>query len=276
MYCDVIRTRKGSGNPKKNKKKRYTKIQVKCLLDSGCSATIGRRAIVEEIFKNTNSEHWQTAAGIFSTIGKSKLKLQLTELSQTAILEDDIHVTEQDLGQYDIIIGRNTLEKLGIDLLFSTSTVSWPERDVELPMKPMEGNSRREHFSIRDPPCVQQDSERLSSILDAKYKPADLTELTSNISNLNKLEQKQLKQLLTDNESLFDGTLGRWTGDPYDIKLKDNVEPYHAKPFPVPHAYEATLKTEVERLVRIGVLKRVNRSEWAAPSFIIPKKDKTV
>ena len=276
MYCDVIRTRKGSGNPKKNKKKRYTKIQVKCLLDSGCSATIGRRAIVEEIFKNTNSEHWQTAAGIFSTIGKSKLKLQLTELSQTAILEDDIHVTEQDLGQYDIIIGRNTLEKLGIDLLFSTSTVSWPERDVELPMKPMEGNSRREHFSIRDPPCVQQDSERLSSILDAKYKPADLTELTSSISNLNKLEQKQLKQLLTDNESLFDGTLGRWTGDPYNIQLRDNVEPYHAKPFPVPHAYEATLKTEVERLVRIGVLKRVNRSEWAAPSFIIPKKDKTV
>ena len=60
------------------------------------------------------------------------------------------------------------------------------------------------------------------------------------------------------------------------MQLKDNVEPYHAKPFPVPHAYEATLKTEVERLEKIGVLKKVNRSKWAAPSFIIPKKDKTV
>ena len=33
---------------------------------------------------------------------------------------------------------------------------------------------------------------------------------------------------------------------------------------------------EVARLVELGVLKKVNRSEWAAPSFIIPKKDGTV
>ena len=38
----------------------------------------------------------------------------------------------------------------------------------------------------------------------------------------------------------------------------------------------ATLKSEVERLVKLGVLKRVNRSQWAAPTFIIPKKDGTV
>ena len=143
-------------------------------------------------------------------------------------------------------------------------------------VKPMDNNTRQEHFYIKDTPSVQQDSERLSNILDAKYKKADLQEITANITNLNKLEQKQLKQLLTDNESLFDGTLGQWTGEPYKIQLQDNVDPYHAKPFPVPHAYEATLKTEVERLVKIGVLKKVNQSEWAAPSFIIPKKDKTV
>ena len=29
-------------------------------------------------------------------------------------------------------------------------------------------------------------------------------------------------------------------------------------------------------LCKIGVLKKVNRSEWAAPTFLIPKKDKTV
>jgi len=33
---------------------------------------------------------------------------------------------------------------------------------------------------------------------------------------------------------------------------------------------------EVDRLVKIGVLKKVNRSEWAAPSFAIPKKDQTI
>ena len=33
---------------------------------------------------------------------------------------------------------------------------------------------------------------------------------------------------------------------------------------------------EVERLIKEGVLRKINRSEWAAPTFIIPKKDGTV
>jgi len=37
-----------------------------------------------------------------------------------------------------------------------------------------------------------------------------------------------------------------------------------------------TLKAEVERLVKIGVLKKVNHSEWTAPAFVIPKKDGSV
>jgi Reverse transcriptase (RNA-dependent DNA polymerase) len=43
-----------------------------------------------------------------------------------------------------------------------------------------------------------------------------------------------------------------------------------------PNATLKTLKMLVERLVEIGVLETVNRSEWAAPLFIIPKKDVTV
>ena len=33
---------------------------------------------------------------------------------------------------------------------------------------------------------------------------------------------------------------------------------------------------EVERLCQLGVLKKVNRSQWAAPTFVIPKKDGSV
>ena len=63
--------------------------------------------------------------------------------------------------------------------------------------------------------------------------------------------------------------------DPYHIELKTDNTPYHARPYPIPHAYEATLKLEVERLVKAGVLKKVNRSEWAAPTFILsPRRTK--
>ena len=40
--------------------------------------------------------------------------------------------------------------------------------------------------------------------------------------------------------------------------------------------YENTLKREINRLVNIGVLKHKHNSEWAAPIFIIPKKNGTV
>ena len=55
-----------------------------------------------------------------------------------------------------------------------------------------------------------------------------------------------------------------------------DVKPYHAKPFPVPRVHEKTLPIEIDRLCQIGVLKKVNNSQWAAPSFLIPKKDGSV
>ena len=92
-----------------------------------------------------------------------------------------------------------------------------------------------------------------------------------------KLEERQkLEVLLTKYKDLFDGTLGHWKEENYDIELKPDVEPYHARPYPIPKAYEKTLKLEVDRLCQLGVLKKENRSQWAAPTFIIPKKDKTV
>ena len=58
--------------------------------------------------------------------------------------------------------------------------------------------------------------------------------------------------------------------------MQDKVAPYHAKPFSIPKAYEDTLKMELDRLVSLGVLKKVNRSQWTAPTFIIGKKNLTV
>ena len=73
-----------------------------------------------------------------------------------------------------------------------------------------------------------------------------------------------------------DWLLGRWTGKPYNIQLKPDAKPYYGRLYPVPKAYERTTRMEVERLCRIGVLKRVNNSEWGAPTFIAPKKDGSV
>jgi hypothetical protein len=74
---------------------------------------------------------------------------------------------------------------------------------------------------------------------------------------------------------LFDGTLRNFETSDVKFNLKEDAKPYHAKAFPVPKIHHDTLKHEIEQLVSLGILKRCS-SEWAAPTFIIPKKNGTV
>ena len=53
---------------------------------------------------------------------------------------------------------------------------------------------------------------------------------------------------------MFDGTLGKYTGSDYTIELNEDAKPYHAKSFSIPKIHELTLKKEVYRLIKIGVL----------------------
>ena len=59
-----------------------------------------------------------------------------------------------------------------------------------------------------------------------------------------------------------------------NFELKSEARPFHGQLFPVPRFHKDTIKKEVKRLVEIGVLKPIQESEWAFPSFIIPKKSK--
>jgi hypothetical protein len=60
------------------------------------------------------------------------------------------------------------------------------------------------------------------------------------------------------------------------VQLREGVSPYHGQAFPVPKIHKDTIINEVDRSCKLGVLERQQASEWALPSFIIPKKDKTV
>ena len=83
--------------------------------------------------------------------------------------------------------------------------------------------------------------------------------------------------MLNEFPDLFDGTLGDWDTAPVSLELKEGAKPFHAKrAHSIPRAHLDVFKKEVARLVELGVLKRQPDSEWAVPTFIIPKKDKTV
>ncbi len=157
--------------------------------------------------------------------------------------------------------------------------------EVELPMRNinyLQGSStlcllRLNHSLAMEPQSTQDATKRVTQILDAKYQKADRQSIVrDNCKHLSTAQQKKLLQLLTKYELLFDGTLGDWKTKPVSFQLKEGVSPYHGQAFPVPKVHKETIIKEIERLCQLGVLERQPASELALPSFIIPKKDKTV
>jgi hypothetical protein len=176
------------------------------------------------------------------------------------------------------------MRKYGNILDFKEKMITLDE--VKLPMQKinnLQGSStlcalKLNHSLALEPQSTQDATKHVTLILDAKYKKADLQSIVrDNCKHLSADQQKQLLQLLKKYELLFDGTVGDWKTKPVSFQLKEGVSPYHGQAFPVPKIHKDTImKDKVERLCKLGILERQPPSEWALPSFIIPKKDKTV
>ena len=246
---------------------------VKILLDSGGSASIISKSLTSKLDKTRSDKtDWKTVAGTFSTNETVQAAFSLPELHEERMVTWKFHVTDSPMN-YDMIIGQDLLSELRIDVLFSSNKVLWDFKDT--PFKSVHATEKVDYHVV-DSPCIEEATERIKQILDAKYEKADVNEVAKQSTHLTPEQQRKLASVLKKHESLFDGTLGKFKGSKYNIELKKDAEPYHAKPFPVPKVHERTLRIEIDRLCQIGVLKKVNNSQWAAPSFLIPKKDGSV
>ncbi len=246
---------------------------VRILFDSGATGSFIKKHLAKKLrVKTTPSTVWNTGNGELKTSARVKTHLVLSELYHDRTIEHTFNVINTALS-YDVIVGTDLMKELGIVLDFKEQEVHWDEASV--PFKSREATIETA-YHIEDPIAIQHSTHRIRKILDAKYDKADLEEITANCTHLEPEEREALLRLLKKHEALFDGTLGDWKGEEYDIELKADAKPYHARAYPIPKIHEKTLRDEVARLCKLGVLKRVNRSEWAAPTFIFPKKDNTV
>ncbi len=257
--------------------------RARILFDSGCGGTLVNKSFVRKYKKLTGSTtKWSTKAGSFDTNRKVNCQFTLPEFHQGKDISWTMYVDESDkrLNNYDMIIGRDLLKELGIDLLFSTGEMKWaqatvPMRDPSMLQASQIDTLENEIYSMHDPETT--DAARIQSIIDIKYAPQDIGAIVAQATHLTNNERKGLSKLLTKFETLFDGTLGEWKTDPIDLELKDpDCKPYHARPYPVPQSQEVKLKAEIERLVGYGVLRKVNRSECASPIFTVTKPDTTL
>jgi hypothetical protein len=194
-----------------------------------------------------------------------------------------------------MIIGRDLISELKLVLDSDTQCITWD--GIDQPVK-SQGELQKENTLYEDlySALISPDStifqddydancepehsyasyKRQTQLWDTNYKMADLSEIIKCISTIDDIEKHNLLVLLRKYEHLFDGTLVNFETSEVKVNLKEDAKPYHAKDFPVQKIHHDTLKLEIERLVKLGVLKRWSDSEWAAPTLIIPEKNGTV
>ena len=85
-----------------------------------------------------------------------------------------------------------------------------------------------------------------------------------------------LERLLKQYKTVFADGYGEMTPFKPHITLKDDVAPIFHKARPVPYSLREKVDKELDKQVGAGILKKVERSEWASPVVIVPKPDGSV
>jgi hypothetical protein len=128
-----------------------------------------------------------------------------------------------------MIIGRDLLFNLGINIKFSSETLKW--EDTKIPMQEFGALRDRQnayhcYYVNDDVVATKQLTKQAVQILDSKYKAIDVVKVVAEQAGLNTCQKAALHALLSNYKSLFNGELGDWDSSPVSIELQSNANPF--------------------------------------------------
>ena len=85
-----------------------------------------------------------------------------------------------------------------------------------------------------------------------------------------------VNELLKKFPGVFDNKCGTMKGVTVKLAVKDGSKPMFYKPRAVPYALREGVATEIDRLLKEGIIEKVSYSDWATPIVAIQKPNKTV
>jgi hypothetical protein len=110
----------------------------KVLLDMGSTASILSNRVAKygkKLLRTDTKCQWSNSNGRFATSEKVKLIFSLPEFSESKKIIHDFHVIPSMKLDYDMIIGLDLLNKLGIVLDFDRKILEWNKTEVEMKVR---------------------------------------------------------------------------------------------------------------------------------------------
>jgi hypothetical protein len=227
--------------------------------------------------------------GMFKTTGKVKLPIVLTSFCDDRIVHWDCYVYHTtNTHKFDVIIGKDMLQALGILIDSKNSTLHWDE--LEIPMDGTLTIDLEPDVQGLDPQVLAMNSspyrssnnqeEILSPDLASNNNPDPITRqtLTKSIPDyLQPDEQNKLLQVMTEFQDLFQPGIGIMPGPPLTVEAKDPpLEPYFQNAYHVALIHYSKLREKLERMEAHGIIRQVGpneKSPWGSPAMVVPKSN---
>ena len=194
---------------------------------------------------------------------------------------------------YDVILGRDFLQTIGIKMDFQLDVIQWLDTIVDMKrIKQFDWPETRQTFmqefgtelhyldmDVEDEYLCNKHIEESFAveILQSKYGKVSVDEVADMQKHLTEHQHLKLRNIFRKHLTLFDSKLGRYPHQKFHLDLIDGTELVYQKPYGVPYKQEELFLQELHCLCDEGVLEKVTKlSGWAATTFITPKKDNRV
>ena len=151
--------------------------------------------------------HCQTMMGTMSSKQAVTLhRVTLPEFTRTDVVESitlRVAPTYLSTGKYDLILGRDVLSQMGLDMCFSDRTIRW--NDVQRPMLSTatiheEDNVTPLSVDLRLNFMLEQEDDNddtyVSDIKPSEYKVVDIDAVVAKCKHLTEKQHEQLAQLI--------------------------------------------------------------------------------
>lgn len=100
-----------------------------------------------------------------------------------------------------------------------------------------------------------------------------MKEIRLDWENIFHVSVSSLQDMLQKYSSVFKAEIGEMKHFEARIELKPDSSPKFHKTRSVPYALTDGVKQELDRLEKIGVLQKIEKSDWASPIVVVPKAD---